>query len=223
MFFFLRKSKEDPLKHNARNLCIGLVSALFLALTEKPLNKFLSKKNVGLFPGLGLGHLILLDYTFYLWHRLNHLSPFLWRFHRVHHADLDLTLTTGIRFHVGELFFSLFWRAGQILILGVQLKTLKLWQTLTFIEILFHHSNLRLPLKLERILHPLIVTPRMHGIHHSVKSAETNSNYSSGLTVWDRLHGTLHPGLEKRELIIGLPGERQRTLSTRDFFLSPLK
>lgn len=223
MNLFLRKRKEDSFTHNGRNLCIGLVSFLFLTLTEKPLSQYLTKKKIGLFPHMGLCHLFLLDYTLYLWHRLNHRSSFLWRFHRVHHADQDLTLTTGMRFHLGELFFSLFWRAGQILVLGVGIKTLKLWQTLTLIEILFHHSNLRLPLRLEQYLHPFIVTPRMHGLHHSVKPEETNSNYSSGLTLWDWLHGTLHPMLEDPSIEIGLPREKGRTLSLREFFLSPFK
>lgn len=223
MNLFLRKRKEESLTHNARNLCIGLVSFLFLTMTERPLSQYLTRKKVGLIPHMALAQLFLLDYTLYLWHRLNHRSSFLWKFHRVHHADQDLTLTTGMRFHVGELFFSLFWRAGQILILGVEIKTLKLWQTLTLIEILFQHSNLRLPLRLEQYLHPFIVTPRMHGLHHSVKGDETNSNYSSGLTLWDCLHGTLHPKLEDQKIEIGLPLERAKTLSLREFFLSPFK
>lgn len=220
---FLRKTTEDFYSHNARNLAIGVVSAVFLALTERPLVKILTRRSGGPSSKLEtiLGFLFL-DYTLYLWHRLNHRSNFLWNFHRVHHSDQDLTLSTGIRFHVGELFFSLFWRAGQILIFGVKLETLRLWQTITLIEILFHHSNLRLPLPLERILQKFIVTPRMHGIHHSIRKEETNSNYSSILTVWDWLHGTLSPKLDDPELQIGLPGEVPKSLNLKEFFLSPI-
>ena len=226
----LRKKTEEPLAHNTRNVCIGLISALFLQVTERPLTKYLFKIKTGILPLFKLSSLLervfavlLLDYTFYLWHRLNHRNRFLWRFHSVHHTDQDLTLSTGMRFHVGELFFSLFWRSAQILILGIRPGTLKLWQTLTLLEIFFHHANLRLPLRLEKILHLFIVTPRMHGIHHSIKMDETNSNYSSLLSIWDRLHGTLHSKLSDPELIIGCPHGMKRSLSLREFYLLPVK
>jgi sterol desaturase/sphingolipid hydroxylase (fatty acid hydroxylase superfamily) len=226
----LRNNRENPILHNARNLSIGILSALFLFVSERPLAIYLTKVKLGVLPRLGLSPLaeiilsfLLLDYTLYLWHRLTHRSPLLWRFHRVHHADLDLTLTTGIRFHLGEHFFSLFWRGSQILLLGVSLKALTLWQTVTLVSVLFHHSNLRLPLKLEKWLHPYLVTPRMHGLHHSIKLSETNSNYSSFLSIWDRFHNTLSSKLNDPELVIGLPKEKPKSLTLKEFFLSPFQ
>ena len=85
---------------------------------------------------------VLLDYTLYLWHVLTHKMPFLWRFHKIHHADLDLTAATAIRFHFGEISISVLFRAGQILLIGVSPKALKIWQNLLFLSIFFHHSNI---------------------------------------------------------------------------------
>lgn len=154
--------------------------------------------------------ILMLDYTLFLWHVLLHRVPLLWRFHEVHHSDLDLDATTALRFHFGELALSVPWRAAQILLIGVRGRTLRLWQQLTLASVLFHHSNVRLPLWLERLLVRIVVTPRMHGIHHSIAEAETNSNWSSGLTVWDRLHGTLRLDRPQAAVVIGLPAYRRK-------------
>jgi sterol desaturase/sphingolipid hydroxylase (fatty acid hydroxylase superfamily) len=135
---------------------------------------------------------------------LTHRVPWLWRMHLVHHVDLDLDASTALRFHAAELVVSVLWRAGQILCIGVRHRTLSLWQTLTLISVLFHHSNVRLPMALERVLIRFIVTPRMHGIHHSIVENEMNSNWSSGLTIWDRLHGTLRLDVPQSAITIGV-------------------
>ena len=111
---------------------------------------------------------ILLDYTLYVWHVLTHRVSWLWRFHVVHHVDLDLDASTALRFHCGELVLSVAWRAGQILLIGVSPLALSVWQTAVLLSILFHHSNVRLAVETERRLNRFIVTPRMHGIHHSI-------------------------------------------------------
>ena len=143
---------------------------------------------------------LLLDYTLYLWHRMNHHAPLLWRFHAVHHVDLDLDTTTGLRFHFGELAMAAGFRALQVLLLGVDRDTLRLWQQLLVLSVVFHHSNLELPVEIEARLNGLLVTPRMHGIHHSTRADETDSNYSSLLSCWDRLH---------RSLRLDVPQERR--------------
>lgn len=102
------------------------------------------------------------------------------------------------------------WRAAQVVAIGVSPRVLALWQRLVVLSILFHHSNLRLPVRLERGLATVIVTPRLHEIHHSVFSDERNSNWSSGLTLWDRLHGTLRTGHAASAVTIGLPEYRTR-------------
>jgi sterol desaturase/sphingolipid hydroxylase (fatty acid hydroxylase superfamily) len=150
----------------------------------------------------------LLDYTLYVWHVLAHRVPWLWRFHLVHHVDLDLDASTALRFHFGELALSVPWRAAQIAAIGVTPDALRLWQNALLVSILFHHSNLRLPIAIERAIAWLVVTPRMHGIHHSVVPEETNSNWSSGLTLWDRLHGTLRLNVPQQDVVIGIPAFR---------------
>ena len=134
---------------------------------------------------------LLLDATLYYWHFLTHRVPLLWRFHRVHHADLDMDASTGIRFHTGELLISVLFRCGQVLLFGVSRRALSIWNTLLLAEVMFHHANIRLTPGLDRWLSLLVVTPRLHGIHHSTRPDELDSNWSSGLTIWDRLGKTL--------------------------------
>src|SRR5919201_6599100 len=146
-----------------------------------------------------------MDYTLYLWHRLMHRWAWLWRFHLPHHVDLELDASTALRFHFSELVLSVPWRAGQIALIGVSPLSLSIWQTATLMEVIFHHSNVELPVGVERWLNKLIVTPRMHGIHHSVVQEEQNANWSSGLTLWDWLHGTLRLNVPQDEITVGVP------------------
>jgi sterol desaturase/sphingolipid hydroxylase (fatty acid hydroxylase superfamily) len=154
--------------------------------------------------------LLLLDYTMYLWHRLNHRVPILWRFHLVHHTDLDLDVATALRFHAGELVLSCGWRAAQVAVIGPPVALVIGFELVFEAATAFHHSNWRLPDALDAALAWLIVTPRMHGIHHSTLEPETNSNWSVMFTWWDRLHRTLR--LERRigtPLVIGVPAYRE--------------
>jgi sterol desaturase/sphingolipid hydroxylase (fatty acid hydroxylase superfamily) len=148
---------------------------------------------------------LLLDYTLFVWHRLNHQVPVLWRFHLVHHVDLDLDASTGIRFHFGEMLLSTIFRAGQVRLFGIGPGTLATWSRLLLASVIFHHSNLRLPLRLERLLTLIVVTPRMHGVHHSIVRRETDSNFSSLLSWWDLLHGSLRLNVPQRAITIGVP------------------
>ena len=151
---------------------------------------------------------LLLDYTLWHWHWLNHRVAFLWRFHLVHHVDLDLDSSTALRFHFGEMILSVPYRLAQVIVIGADPAAVALWQGLLVASILFHHSNLRLPVGLERVLVRLVVTPRMHGIHHSDYENETNSNWSSLLSAWDYLHGTLVLSVPQAAVAIGVPSYR---------------
>ena len=133
--------------------------------------------------------LLALDYTMYLWHRALHAAP-LWRFHAVHHADRDLDVTTALRFHAVELVASLPFRCVQAAALGVEPSVALTYEIVMQVAALFHHSNVRLPAKLDRALSCIVVTPRMHGVHHSVDERERASNWSVLFSFWDRLHGT---------------------------------
>jgi sterol desaturase/sphingolipid hydroxylase (fatty acid hydroxylase superfamily) len=149
---------------------------------------------------------VLLDYTLYLWHVLTHRVPLLWRFHQVHHIDREMDASTALRFHFGEITLSVAFRAAQVLAIGATPATLAAWQMFLFVCILFHHSNVRLPIAWERRVARIVMTPRLHGIHHSIAPADVNSNWSSGLTVWDWLHGTLRTDVPQHSIVIGVAG-----------------
>ena len=110
---------------------------------------------------------LLMDLTFYYWHRLDHTRPLLWRFHNVHHADPDMDVTTSFRFHWGEVLYSTVFRLLQVLLIGVVPLTYLVYEVVFNGATMFHHSNLRLPVAWERRLNLVFVTPRMHGVHHS--------------------------------------------------------
>lgn len=230
-----RRIVEPKLKREARNLSVAAVGAGALLLIERPailpLAQFVDGRRWGLLKQLGLPWwlelalaIVLLDYTLYVWHYLTHKVPFLWRFHVAHHIDLDLDASTALRFHFGELVLSVPWRAAQVVIIGVSPISYLAWQTFVFPSILFHHSNVRLPIRMERWLNRLIVTPRMHGIHHSIVENETNSNWSSGFTVWDRLHGTLRLNVPQQQITIGVPAyQNPKEVELKETLLLPLR
>ena len=212
----LRPRVEDQVPHTGRNLAIAGLGALALQLAERPVVDRLAALVVGRRWGLlqrlrlpepagTIAGVLLLDYTLYIWHVLAHRVPALWRAHAVHHADRDLDASTALRFHFAELLASVPWRSAQIVAIGVSPRTLSIWQTGVLVSILFHHSNVELPPRVERLLSRLVVTPRMHGIHHSRILEEVDSNWSSGLTVWDWLHGTLHLNVPQQSVVIGVP------------------
>jgi sterol desaturase/sphingolipid hydroxylase (fatty acid hydroxylase superfamily) len=148
---------------------------------------------------------LLMDLTFYYWHLANHQLAVLWRFHTVHHLDPDLDVSTALRFHPGEVLLSAGFRVLQVSLLGVSPLTYILYEGVFQACTLFHHSNVRLPLRAERLLNVVLVTPRMHGIHHSVVAEETNSNYATVFSWWDRLHRSMRLDVPQDALVIGVP------------------
>lgn len=215
----LRRGVELKPNRTRRNLAIAGLGAAALQLIERPLiqplTALVEKRKWGLLKRLNLPKsleltlaVVLMDYTLYLWHVLMHRVPALWRFHVVHHVDLDLDTSTALRFHPGELAIATGWRVGQVALIGISPLSLSVWQTFLLVSVLFHHSNLRLPVEVERHLNHIFVTPRMHGIHHSIVKEETNSNWSSGLTIWDWLHGTLRLNVSQDEITVGVPAYR---------------
>ena len=216
----LRKRRESKTRRIARNLITaGLTAAVTSALQKPLLDPVVARverDRLGLLhqfrlpEGLRIGlGVLLLDYTLWWWHFWNHRSASLWRFHLVHHVDRDLDASTAIRFHFGEMSLSVLYRVVQVRLLGVDRRAHTLWQSLILVSILFHHSNLRLPVDVERRLVRWIVTPRMHGIHHSDYREETDSNWSSLLSWWDWLHGTMRLDVEQSAIAIGVPAYQQ--------------
>ncbi len=149
---------------------------------------------------------LLMDLTFYYWHRLNHTVPILWRFHNVHHIDPDLDVSTSFRFHFVEIIYSSAFRALQVIIIGVTPIQYLVYETAFQCATMFHHSNLRLPIWVERLVNKIFVTPRMHGIHHSNIKEETNSNYAVIFRFWDLFHKTLHLSIRQHIINIGVAG-----------------
>jgi sterol desaturase/sphingolipid hydroxylase (fatty acid hydroxylase superfamily) len=215
----LRRTVERAGRRRRRNLAVGALSAAVVQIADRPLTRaaaaLAGQRRWGLVQRLGLPPwaqdalaFLLLDYTLWVWHVLLHRWPPLWRLHAVHHADLDLDASTGVRFHPVEMLASVPWRIAQVLLVGAGPRALERWQSALFLSVLFHHSNLRLPLSLESALAWLFVTPRQHGIHHSVVRDEMDSNWSSLLNVWDRAHGTLRLDVPQERITIGLPAPR---------------
>jgi sterol desaturase/sphingolipid hydroxylase (fatty acid hydroxylase superfamily) len=148
---------------------------------------------------------LLMDLAFYYWHLANHRAPLLWRFHNVHHTDPELDVSTAFRFHFGEIALSSIFNIIQISLIGLSPWSFAVYQLAFQSEVLFHHSNLRLPIGFERLLSKVLVTPRMHGIHHSQVHRENNSNFGTILPWWDRLHRTLGLNIPQSEIVIGIP------------------
>lgn len=213
-----RRTQAEPAR-TARNLVLGALSMAVVAAAEdpvvNPVAQWAKTRRQGLTQRLplpawvrnGLAFLGM-DYTIYLWHVLTHKVPALWRLHLVHHIDLDLDASTALRFHAAEMLVSVPYRAAQVALLGTSPRTLRAWRAFFFLSILFHHSNLRLPLRLERLLACVLTTPRMHGIHHSAVRDEADSNWSSGLSLWDHLHGTFRLDVPQQQVRVGVPAFR---------------
>jgi len=217
----LRREVDSKPRRVMRNLTTGGIAFAAITLVQTPLlvpaARWVTENDFGLLNVLGLtGWLktvlgvLLLDYTLWHWHWINHKVPFFWRFHLVHHVDLDLDVSTALRFHFGEFLLSVGYRILQVAVIGADMLSVTIWQALLVASILFHHSNTRLPAKIERLLVRLIVTPRMHGIHHSTRVNETNSNWSSLLSAWDYLHRTAVLNVPQQEVVIGVPAYQEK-------------
>lgn len=217
----LRAPTQPTAPRFVRNAAIGALAAAVVGTLEAPLTsavaRAVERRQLGLVPRSVPARwrmpaaLLLLDYSLYGWHILLHRVPALWRWHRVHHADRDLDASTALRFHAMEMAWSLPWRLGQIVLIGAGPRTMSLWARLTAASVLFHHSNVRLPKKLERLLGLFVMTPSRHGIHHADVQVLQASNLSSGLTVWDALHGTVRTDVPQARIRIGLPAEPKET------------
>lgn len=155
----------------------------------------------------GLGFL-LFDYSYYWWHQATHYWPTFYRFHNVHHTDLDMDVSTAIRFHFSDMIVGTVFRALVVLVFGIGFWTALVYEGVFELATQFHHSNTRLPQRVERMLNYLIVTPRMHGIHHSIVRDEFNSNWGTVFSIWDRLHGTHRMDIPQEAVDIGVPAYR---------------
>ena len=150
--------------------------------------------------------ILLLDLIIYWQHRISHLWPMLWRFHKVHHADLDYDLTTGTRFHPVEIVFSMLVKLAAIIIIGPPVIAVLIFELILIGMAIFNHANARLPQFIDKQIRKILVTPDMHRVHHSSIRDETDSNFGFNLSIWDKLFNTYRaqPTLGHQGMTIGL-------------------
>jgi sterol desaturase/sphingolipid hydroxylase (fatty acid hydroxylase superfamily) len=168
---------------------------------------------------------IVLDLAIYFQHVLFHAVPVLWRLHRMHHADLEFDVTTGVRFHPVEILFSMVIKLGVVLALGAPSLAVLIFEVLLSASSMFNHGNVLLPQPIDRILRTIVVTPEMHRVHHSIVPAETNSNFGFNLPWWDRLFGTYRaqPAAGHTGMTIGIDLFREvRDLRLDRMLIQPL-
>jgi sterol desaturase/sphingolipid hydroxylase (fatty acid hydroxylase superfamily) len=210
-FFGQRRGR---LVHAGRNLAIAVVNTVILCVAFGALTvaaaEWTAANETGVLHLAGLTWgarlalgLVLLDGWLYVWHRLNHAVPFLWRFHRMHHSDPAMDVTTATRFHLGEHVGSATLRLGLIPLAGLDLGTIVIYDLVLVAVTQFHHADISLG-RGDRWLRWLIVTPDVHKLHHSDRQPETDSNFASVLSVWDRLAGTFRMRSDLKEVTFGL-------------------
>ena len=232
--------RERTVRRRARwphNLGIGALNTLVvrgaLPLTTVGLAVLAENRGWGLFnahhalPGwlVVLLSVAVLDLAIYLQHVLFHAIPVLWRLHRMHHADLDFDVTTGVRFHPLEILLSMLYKLALIMALGSPAIAVVIFEVLLSAGSMFNHANLRLPAPADRVLRRLVVTPDMHRVHHSAIPDETNSNFGFTFPWWDWLCGTYRaqPAAGHNAMTIGLETFRDpRDLRLDHLLIQPL-
>ncbi|MDA1313004.1 MAG: sterol desaturase family protein [Acidobacteria bacterium] len=167
---------------------------------------------------------LLLDLWTYWWHRANHRWPLLWRFHRMHHSDPSLDVTSAVRFHSGELLLSAGLRLLLIPLFGLPLAALVLYDGVVVATTQFHHANIGLGDRADTFVRFVVVSPNMHKLHHSQLRIETDSNYATVLSCWDRLFGTYRRRENYHEIEFGLPDlEAERFQTIKGLILTPFR
>jgi sterol desaturase/sphingolipid hydroxylase (fatty acid hydroxylase superfamily) len=213
--FFPHPGGRARLRHGVRNLTVAALNGLVIVVVFAAATVFVADRTAAHRWGVlnqvplspmahGLLAILVFDVWTYWWHRMNHRIPFLWRFHRMHHSDPEMDVTTGTRFHFGEIAMSSTIRLALIPAIGIPLVPMLIYDAILTASVQFHHSNTALPRRADRWLRYLLVSPFMHKVHHSRWRPETDSNYSSLLSVWDRLFGSYQEKEDYREIRLGL-------------------
>ncbi len=213
----LRKARapQGSARRRRMNLYLGFITTVLTALVLtpvlSPLAEWVQSRNQSLvqadWPFVLRFALVLpvLDALLYFWHQANHRVPLLWRFHRVHHSDPDMDATTAFRFHFGEYILSGALSAIQLLIVGSQIELLLAYELIVTLVVPLHHSNWDWGKRWEPLLSNIIVTPGIHAVHHSNTARDTDSNYSTIFSIWDKLFGTSRPVRAPSTMTIGSP------------------
>lgn len=218
----MRELKFPTPRRWLNNLSVMLISTVLLRLlfptAVAGIALYTQAKGWGLFNQFEVSFLltslicvVALDLVIYWQHRLLHAIPLFWRVHRMHHADLDFDVSTGVRFHPIEIILSMVIKSVAIVILGVPAVVAIAFEVLLSATALFNHANVRLPVGLDHYLRWVLVTPNMHRVHHSTENDETNHNFGFNLACWDRLFGTYRtwPRTSHEVMDIGIPSFRR--------------
>jgi sterol desaturase/sphingolipid hydroxylase (fatty acid hydroxylase superfamily) len=206
--------RDRRLRHAVRNLAMTVFNTIILSLVFGAVTIYVAawtaRNSFGMLDLIGLAGplkfvvaLIFLDLWMYLWHRANHMIPILWRFHRTHHSDHRMDVTSATRFHLGEHVFASILRLGLIPLLGFGVWHIVVYDIAVIAVTQFHHANISLG-RYDWWIRMFIVTPDMHKVHHSRWKPETDSNYSVVLSIWDRLAGSFRMRNHPAEIDFGL-------------------
>ncbi len=192
----------------AKNLSFWPLNIGLSLLIILPISYFASQHLLWERSSLILLDIIILDLFIYWWHRAMHELSFLWRFHEVHHLDEHLDTTSAVRFHFGEVFFSSLVRAVVIMVFAVPFSSIVIFETLVMSFALFHHSNIKIPELVDNILSKIIVTPNIHWVHHHAVRKDTDSNYGTIFSFWDRVFKTKSATRRFDAMKIGVEGRK---------------
>lgn len=218
-------SQASRVRHAARNLVLAVINTFVIVVVFAGATVAVSELSAA--NGIGLLHhfpvadpvrlvvaFLVLDVFTYWWHRANHRFPLLWRFHRTHHSDPNMDVSTATRFHLGEIAISSTMRLPLIALVGISIEGVLLYDFLLLLATQFHHANLGLPAKFDRALRYAIVSPNMHKVHHSSEQVETDSNYASVFSIWDRVFGTYRERRDYHGIHFGLRGFEEEWMQT---------
>ncbi|TAN39623.1 MAG: sterol desaturase family protein [Nitrospirae bacterium] len=228
-----RKPSVSKAARLMTNVSLTLLNSIFLSLVFAAptisIASWVAANRVGVLNMLSMPlwlkvslAVLFLDFMLYIWHLLNHEMPLFWRFHRVHHSDLNMDVSTATRFHAGELSISAVIKIGLIYFIGADLVSVIIFESLLVLTAQFQHSSLRVPAWFENVFWLLFVPPSMHRIHHSVVISERDTNYGTILSIWDRMLGTLLKDVDQERIIIGVgPYREPQKLTLRHLLLMP--
>jgi len=205
-------------RHAIRNVAISLLNAVLAAAVyagaAATISAWTAREGFGLLNMTMLPRsvywvfaFLALDLSTYLWHRLNHVVPLLWRFHRVHHSDQQMDVSTATRFHPVEIIISWAFQLCVMVVVGIPIEVLALHGLALIVVTQLHHADVALPAQFDRALDWVIVSPNMHKIHHSRVRLETDSNFSSVLSIWDRLLGSFRRRADYHGIRYGIEGQ----------------
>ena len=198
--FFPQEKKYNNAKRELENMLIGILNILILFIPSILIVELLDltqKFQLGLFHLLTIPPVIniiltvmIMDLAMYFWHRFNHTKAILWRFHKFHHLDTNLNTTTAFRFHIIELLLSLFFKSLLFLLLGFSFIPVLIYETLFFVAVVIQHSNIKISVRFDMAYRKIFSSPLMHRVHHSNIKKETDTNYGSVFSFWDRAFHT---------------------------------